>query len=60
MFDLECHGQTSVKIELLMFGLVSMIFRKLRSLYRENEKLDPVKLRYFNCSVMPYSMNPFN
>ena len=29
-FDLECHGQTSVKIELVMFGLVLIKFRKLR------------------------------
>ena len=29
MFDLESHGQTSVKVELVMFGLVFMKFRKL-------------------------------
>ena len=29
IFDLECHGQTSVKIELVMFGLIFMKFRKL-------------------------------
>ena len=38
--DLECHGQTCVKVELVVFGLVFMKFRKLRSLYRENKKLD--------------------
>ena len=41
VFDLEYHGQTSVKVELVMFRLVFMKFRKLRSLYRENKKLDP-------------------
>ena len=40
IFDLECRFQTSVKIELVMFGLVFTKFRKLRSLYRENKKLD--------------------
>ena len=39
-FDLECHGQISVKVELVMFGLIFMNFRKLRNLYRENKKLD--------------------
>ena len=38
--DLECHDQTCVKVELVVFGLVFMKFRKLRSLYRENKKLD--------------------
>ena len=40
IFDLECHGQPSVKVELIMFGLVFTKFRKLRSLYRENKNLD--------------------
>ena len=40
MFDPEYHGQTSVKVELVMFELVFMKFRKLRSLYREKKKLD--------------------
>ena len=40
IFDLEFHGQTSVQVELVMFGLVFMKFRKLRSLYRENKKLN--------------------
>ena len=43
VFDFECHGQTSVKVELLMFRLVFMKFRKLRIPYQENEKLDPRK-----------------
>ena len=40
IFYFECHGQTSVKVELVMFGLVLMKFRKLRRLYREKKKLD--------------------
>ena len=32
IFELESHSQTSVKVELVMFGLVFMKFRKLRSL----------------------------
>ena len=39
-FDLECHIQSTVKIELVTFVLVSVKFRKLRSLYRENKKID--------------------
>ena len=48
VFDLECNGQTSVKVELIMFGLVFMKLRKLRSLFRENEKLDPRKTLMFS------------
>ena len=40
IFDLEYHGQKSVKIELVMFRLVFMKCRKLRILYRESKKLD--------------------
>ena len=43
-FDLECHGQASVKVELIMFGFVFMKFKKLRSLYRENKKHDLNKI----------------
>ena len=32
IFDLKCHGKTSVKVELVMPGLVLMKFRKLRRL----------------------------
>ena len=32
ILDFECDGQTSVKAELVMFGLVFIKFRKLRSL----------------------------
>ena len=32
ILDLECHGQTCVKVELVMFGLAFINFRKLRSL----------------------------
>ena len=32
IFDLKCHDKTSVKVELVMPGLVLMKFRKLRRL----------------------------
>ena len=32
IFDLKCHDKTSVKVELVMTGLVLMKFRKLRRL----------------------------
>ena len=41
IFDLECHHQTSAIAELVMFALVFMNFRKLRSLIS-------IKLRYFH------------
>ena len=50
IFDLECHGQT-VKValvELVMFDLIFMKFRKLRSLYRENKKLNLHKTLIFS------------
>ena len=40
IFDFQCHRQTSIKVALVMFGLVFMKFRKLRSLYRQNKKVD--------------------
>ena len=40
IFNLECHGETSLKIELVMSGIVFMKFRKSRNLYQENEKLN--------------------
>ena len=46
-FDHECHIQSTVKIELVTFVLVSVKFRKLRSLYRENKKLDLHKTSLF-------------
>ena len=46
-FDLECHSQSTVKIELVTFVLVSVKFRKLRSLYGENKKLDLHKTSLF-------------
>ena len=39
-FDLECHCHTSLKVVFVMFGLVSMKFRKSKSLYCENKKFD--------------------
>lgn len=40
IFDLKCHGQTSVKVAFVIFGLIFIKFRKLKSLHRENKKLD--------------------
>ena len=34
--DLECHGQTSLKVAFVKFAYVFMKFRKLESLYMEN------------------------
>ena len=48
IFDLECHGQTSVKVKLVMFGFVFMKFRKLKSLCWENKKLDLHKTLIFS------------
>ena len=42
--DLECHGQTSVNVDLLMFGVVFMKFKK--PLPRKQTNMD---LRYFHC-----------
>ena len=47
VFDLECHCQTSVKVE-LMFWLLFMKFRKLASTEKMKSWI-PVKLRYFHC-----------
>ena len=38
-FDLECHGQTSLKVVFVKFAHVFMKFRKLQSLQMENKKL---------------------
>ena len=48
IFDLECHRQTFVKLELAKFVLAFMKFRKLRSLCRENKKLDLHKTLIFS------------
>ena len=40
MLDLDCHGQTSLKVAFVMFDLVLMKFRKLKSLNQENKKID--------------------
>ena len=49
IFDLECHGQTSLKAAFVMFGLVLRKFRKLKSVDQENKKLNLYKFRYFHC-----------
>ena len=48
IFDLECHGQTSVKVDLVTLGLVFRKFRTLRSLCRENKKLGLHKTLIFS------------
>lgn len=37
---IKCHGQTSLKVALVMLGLIFMSFRKLKSIDRKNENLD--------------------
>ena len=39
IFDLECHGQTFLKVAFVKFALVFMKFRKLESLHMESKKL---------------------
>ena len=39
IFDLECHGQTSLKAAFVKFAHVFMKFRKLESFHMENEIL---------------------
>ena len=44
IFDLECHGQTSLKVVFVKFSHVFMKFRKLESLHMENKKLHHHKI----------------
>lgn len=37
---IKCHGQTSLKIALVILGLIFMSFKNLKSIDRKNEKLD--------------------
>ena len=39
IFDLECDGQTSLKVVFVKFGQIFMKFKKLESLHMENKKL---------------------
>ena len=43
IFDLQYYGQIPVKIELVIYGLILMTSRKLRSLYREENSLISIK-----------------
>ena len=43
ILDLECHGQTSLEVTFVIFGLAFMKFRELKRLPRENKKLDLYK-----------------
>lgn len=48
IFDLKCHGYTSLKVAFEMFGLAFMKFRISKSLHQENKKFDHDKnLRIF-------------
>ena len=47
-FDLKCYGQASLKIVFVMFGLVFMKFRKLKSFHRENKIIDRHKTDVFS------------
>ena len=38
VFELECHGQASLKVEFVLFGLVFMKFRKFKILHQESKK----------------------
>ena len=52
IFDLECHGQTSLKVAFVKFAHVFMKFRKLESLHMENKKLHCHKTSsHWRCSV---------
>ena len=52
IFDLKCYTQTSPWF--VMFRLVFMKFRKLKSLHRENKKLDLNKIS--TIQFIPYSI----
>ena len=47
IFDLECHKQTSLTVVYVMFRLVFVNLRKLKSLHLENKKLDLHKTFHF-------------
>ena len=50
MFNLDCHGQTSLKVSFVTFSLVFMKFRKLEKDYTEKtNNLISIKLKYFHC-----------
>ena len=44
--DLECHGQTSVNVDLVMFGVVFMIFQK--PVPRKQTNMDLCKTSLFS------------
>ena len=47
IFDLESRSETSVKVELAIFALVFMKFRKFRNHCQENKKLHLHKTQMF-------------
>ena len=52
--DLECHAEMPPKVAYVMFGLFFMKFRKLKSLHRENKKLNRHKTFLF---LLQYSFS---
>ena len=46
IYDLECHGQTSVNVDLIMFGVVFMKFKK--PLPRKQTNMDLRKTSIFS------------
>ena len=54
IFDPEYHCQASLRFAFVMLCLVFMKFRKLKSLHRENRKLNPLKV--FTLLVIKYSI----
>ena len=51
-FDLECHGQTSLKVAFVKFANVFMKCRKLESLHMENKKLHRHKTEWATGGVL--------
>ena len=51
-FNIEYHGQTSFEVVFVMFSLVSIKLRKLKSVYQENQKTWTL----WFCWVIPYTM----
>ena len=48
IFDLKCHGQISLKLSFIMFGLIFENLMKLTSLHRKIENSIAIKLRAFS------------
>ena len=57
VFDLECDDETSLKVVFVTLGLEFMKFEKLKSLHRDNNKIDLQKfsLQEFSQAI-PYNL----